>query len=137
MRQPEPLGDQPILQPHHVGVAVARKLHPQPVARLARLPVPDVVGQDDEVALGVVELPFAVQPARKAFAEKLRPGAAGAVQDQDAVSDDAIGVLARLPDGSIVNLDLGQRFAAGEGHVFREEVALDRRGIALGAGAQR
>ncbi len=53
------LGDQLILQLHHVLIAVFRELHAQAVARLARLPVADVVGEDQEIFRGVEQLPGA------------------------------------------------------------------------------
>ena len=54
---PSPSVTQPMLGLDHVDVAVARELRAQPVARLARLAVADVVGQDDEVLRGVERLP--------------------------------------------------------------------------------
>ena len=59
--------------------------------------VADVVGQDDEIALGIEQLALAEQPAGIAVAQKPSPGAAGAVQDQHAVAHDAVGILPRLP----------------------------------------
>jgi hypothetical protein len=45
----QPVDEEPALQLDHVVVVVVREALPQPVARLRRLPVPDVVGDDDEV----------------------------------------------------------------------------------------
>ena len=63
---------QPVLGLDHVVVAVAREPRAQAVARLARLAVADVVGQDDEVLRGVERLAGAEQLAGEAVGEELR-----------------------------------------------------------------
>ena len=50
------------------------------------------------------------------------------MQDQDAVADDAVGVLPRRADGPIVNLHFGHALAAGEREIARDEIAFHRRG---------
>lgn len=125
--EPEPLGDELVLQPHHVGVAVLRKLHAQAVTRLARLAVADVVGQDDEVLLGIERLAFPEQPPAIRGAQEPNARSAGAVQDQDAVTHHAVGVLPRRAHGPVVNLHRRQAFAAAEREIARDEIAFDRR----------
>jgi len=58
VRDAETVGEEAMLQLDHVRVRVMRKLLAEPVTRLARLPVTDVVGDDDEVFVCVE------QPAR-------------------------------------------------------------------------
>ena len=118
-----------MLQRHHIRVAVARELHAQAVARLARLAVADVVRQDDEVPLGVERLPLAEQPAAVGVAEESTAAAAGAVQDQHAVPHDAVGVFPRRAHGAVMNLDLGDAVAAREHVVAGDEIAVDGGGI--------
>ncbi len=80
------------LQLHHVGIAVVRELHVQPVARLARLAVADVVGEDDEVAGSVERLPLAIEATGEAAPEELSARSSRPVQDEDRVVDRAAGV---------------------------------------------
>src|SRR5688500_4394188 len=95
-----------MLQPHHVRVAITRKTHLQAVARLTRLAVSEVVGQDDEIPARVEQLPFSEKATAERLAHELPSGPAGAMQNQDAVPDDSVGILSRLAYGSVMKLQL-------------------------------
>ena len=56
MVHPEPLGHQPVLRLHHVGIGVAREAGPQAVARFAGLPVADPVRENEVVPVGIQQL---------------------------------------------------------------------------------
>src|SRR5262249_45636735 len=94
----EPVGEELVLGCEDVLVAVSRELRAQSVARLARLAVPDVVRQDNEVLRGVEQLSWLEQLARKAAPDKLRTRAARAVHDQHGVGRHALRVLLRRPE---------------------------------------
>ena len=57
----EPFGEERVMRSHHVVVRVLREARVQAVARLARLAVPDAVGQDDEVSRRIENLSRAEQ----------------------------------------------------------------------------
>ena len=63
-------GEQLVLRPHHVAVAVLGEAHVQAVARAAGFAVADAVGEDDEVGRGVEELAGAEELAGELLAEK-------------------------------------------------------------------
>ena len=101
----------------------------QAVARLARVAVADVVGQDDEELRGVERL---ARPEQLA-GELARPtncaaGAAGAVHDQHRVAHHALRVLRTACRGAVVHPQLGQRLAGREPEVSEDVVAFSRRG---------
>ena len=68
---------------NHVKIAVAGKSHSQPVARLARRAVPDAIGHDDEIPLGIKQLPALEELAGEALAQKLSAAAGGAMQGSE------------------------------------------------------
>ena len=104
--------------------------------------MPDVVGEDDEEAFGVEQLALAEKAARVALGHEAPAAPAGAVQDEDRIPYDAVGILARLPDGPIVDPDCGGTLATLERDVARDEIVLDRvrirrlRGGGAGQGQQ-
>src|SRR5450759_705144 len=80
------VGDQPILRLDHVDVAVMGECRVQAVARLARLPVPDAVGENDEIATRIEQLPAAEQRAGEFGPNKLCAASTRSMQDQDRVA---------------------------------------------------
>jgi hypothetical protein len=119
----EVLGEQPVLSLDHVVVVVARKPHPQSVARLARAAVPDPVRQDHVPAGGIERRARAVQLVGERLRHELASGPAGAVNDQDAVRYLASSVALRAAEREVVNPELGELFAGAEGEVLENEVA--------------
>src|SRR5439155_15690569 len=109
-----------VLRANHVVVRVLRKARVQAVARLARLPVADAVGQDDEVARGVEELTGAEELAAKGPRQKARARAAGAVKNEHGVADDARRVAPRRADRPVVQSQLGERLAGAEAEIARD-----------------
>jgi hypothetical protein len=95
--------------------------------------VPDVVGQDDEEPLRVQQLAFPEEAAGERLGEKPAARAAGAVQNQDAVPNDAIGPLLWSAEGPVVQAQLWQHVSAEAGRGS----ALDGSGIRLGRGDPR
>ena len=124
----QPLGDQAILGCDHVHVAVARETGLEAVAGLARLAVTDAVGKDQEEPLGIEQAARPKQLAGETRAHILCPAAAGAVEDEDGVADDALGVALRLAERAVMESQLGERLAGGEAEVLNDKIALRRRG---------
>jgi hypothetical protein len=58
-----------------------------------------------------------------------RPAYAGAVEDEDPVPDDPVGVLAWRTHGAVVQFDLRERLAALEAEIPDDEVPFHRSGI--------
>src|SRR5262245_57148660 len=96
----------------------------QAVAGLARLSVSDRVGQDDEIACGVEQLPWPEERARELVAQERLPGSAGAVHDQHSVPHYAHRIAGRRPDRRVVQSQLGKRLAALKAYILDVEVAL-------------
>ena len=117
------LGDQPMLQLHHVRVAVFREAHAQAVARLARLPVADVVGQDEEV----VRRRRAAGRRRTARRRTAARGTARRVPPvpcriSTALRDAALRVLARRAERAVVQPHLVELFTRREREVADDGV---------------
>ena len=123
------LGDQLILQLHHVLIAVLREAHAQAVARLARLPVADVVGEDEEVVRGVEQLTGAEQLFRELRREELRAGAAGAVQDEDGVRGTALRILLQRAERAVVQPHFVELFPGRKRDVAEDGVVLRHAGL--------
>src|SRR5262249_47888583 len=107
------------------------------VARPGRLAVAEVVRKDDVVARRVQGLALAEQLAGEQLAGKPLPDqalalAAGAVQDEHRVADDALLIAPRRAERTVVDAHLGQGFARGEAEVTEDMIPRRRRGI-LGA----
>ncbi len=94
---PEPLGDQGALGDDHVGVVVVGEFGVQPVRGLGRFAVPDAVGEDDEVAVGVQQAAGGEQHVGELGLEELAARSSRAMQDQHGVGDVALRVLAAGP----------------------------------------
>lgn len=120
MVHPEAFGEEPMLQADHVVVGVARELHPEAVARLGRRPVADAVGQDDVVLRRVEKLAGAEQLVGELRLQELCSASTRAVQDQDRVAHDALGVLLGRAQRPIVQPHLLERLPAREAHVPRD-----------------
>src|SRR5450755_125102 len=80
------VGDQSILRFDHVDVAVMGKCRVQAVARLARLPVPDAIGKNDEIATRIERLPGTEQRACEFGSNELRAASTRSMQDEDRVA---------------------------------------------------
>ena len=106
---PKPLRQQLVLRVDHVVVGVLRELRAQPVARLARLPVADPVGQHDVVPRRVEHLPGPEQLAAEGSAEKCAARPTGSVQHHHRVSDHAGVIANRLAECDVVQAQLRQR----------------------------
>src|SRR4029079_2345163 len=85
---------------------------------LGRLPVPDAVGDDDEVRPRVERAPFFEEDVREVVVQKLLRRAARAVEDEH-------GLARGIADGDVVNPHLGEGLAALEVEVADDEVVLD------------
>src|SRR5215208_6877285 len=111
MRDAQLPGDERVLRGDDVGVVVARELRVQTVARLARLSRADGIGNDDEVRVAVEELPLLEELAGEIRNKKVGARAAGAVEEQYRIADDAAGVADRRTDRSVVDAQFGQHRA--------------------------
>lgn len=67
----EAVRQQVVLRQYHVVIVVSRKVRVQTIARLARPSVADVVGKDDEVAVGVKKLAGPKQNVSKLRGQEL------------------------------------------------------------------
>src|SRR5690348_4410531 len=105
----------------HVRVRIVRELHVQAVAGLARFPVADVVGKNDEVLRCVEKLARSEQQTTEGLREETSPTAAGAVHDNDRIGDLALRVLHGRSDGRIVKSQFRQSLAGGELKVLGDE----------------
>ena len=83
-----------------------------------------VVRKHDEVLAGIERLPVEEQLAGKAGAGELRASPAGAVHDQDRVSDDPLRILLRGAIRAVVHPQLRQRLTRVELEILDDEVAL-------------
>ena len=126
MVDPEAFGEQPVLQGHHVGIGVARELHPLAVAGLRRLAVADAVGQDHVVPGHIEELSGAEQLVGELRLQELGAAASGAMEDQDRVAHHALRVLLGLAQRPVVQPDLGPRLAAPEANITGDPVPFAR-----------
>ena len=74
----------------------------------------DVVGQNDEIALGIEQLALAEEPTGIAVGHKASPGSAGAVEYQHGVAHDAVGILLRTAYRPVVQLHFREGLTALE-----------------------
>ena len=58
MPDAEGFGDQPVLEVDDVAIVIIGEFGFQAIARLARLPMPDAIGEDQVVAVGVEGAPW-------------------------------------------------------------------------------
>ncbi len=128
-RRLQALGHEQVLRAHHVLIAIPGKASPQSVTRLARLAVPDGVWHDDEVPRRIERLAGAEQFAGKPRSDKLRTGAAGAMDDQHGVADASAGVPLWSAHRAVVQPQLRQHLAGREAEVADDVIRLgdDRR----------
>ena len=79
-----------MLEIDHVTVTIVREVHVQAVAGFARLPMPDVIGEDD-VVLGHVEgLSGSEELPGKNVVEELSARSAGTMQNEHSIANDAL-----------------------------------------------
>jgi hypothetical protein len=112
-----------VLKVDHVAVAVVRELAMQAVARLARRPVADVVGDDDEVSLRVDQSARCEEHSREVIVQKLLVGSAGAVQNENRIRGVAARVASERAEGRVVNADVVQCLAVRELVLRDDEIA--------------
>src|SRR4051812_26209928 len=117
-----------MLRVDHVVIVVVREARAHSIARLARAAMADAIREHDVIPRRVEQLPRPEQLSGERAREKAGPRAGGAVQHDDCVANDAVGVLPRRAEGDVVNAQLGQRGAVGEVEIVDDEV---------GAGARR
>lgn len=87
-----------VLRCHHIVIVILREMHPQPVRRLARFAMPNIVRKNDEEFLYIERLPRAKQNIRKYRVQQRMRVAARAVQQQNGIIRVAGGVVVRLAE---------------------------------------
>ena len=120
----QPLGQQQMLRRHHIVVVIVREMRMQPVARLRRPAVPDVVRQHDVILRRIQQLSRSKQHAGKIRRQKLRARPARSVHDQHRVVHVPLRIAMRRAQRSVVQLHLRQRFARPEMKIVRQIVPL-------------
>src|ERR1700682_4995139 len=123
------VGDQPILRLDHVDVAVTGKCRVQAVARLARLPVPDAIGKNDEIATRIEQLAGAEQRAREFRPNELRAASTRSMQDQDRVAHSPLRIALRRAERAVMKAKFRQLLTRCETEILDDEIALRRCGI--------
>ena len=101
----------------------------QAVARLARLPVPDAVRQNDEIAPRIEQLAVAEQRAREFGPNELRAASTRSMQDQDRVTHNPLRVALRRPERAVMKAQFRQLLARRKAEILDDEIALRRCGI--------
>src|SRR5580765_8771583 len=124
----EAFDQQTLLRLNHVAIAVTGKFGAQPIARLARFTVPEIIGDDDIVPGGVEKLAFAEQFARKFRSQKLATAAGSPMQNQNRVTNDAILAL-RGAERPIMHPHFGKILSGLEMKVPNDKIAFSWRGI--------
>src|SRR5262249_32185822 len=105
------------------------------IARLARMPVPDRVGQDDEILGRIEGLARAEQHVGEYLNQKRMPGSSRPVHDQDGVVDLAgLRILSWRAGRRAVQIQRWERLSVFELEIAYDKVVLDRRGIGDGEG---
>ncbi len=125
----EPLREQPVLGLDHIEVAIAGESRPQPIAGLTRVPVADPVGQHDEVPRRIQQLARTEQLSGELRANEIAAVAGRPVQDQDGVSDPALGIGHRLAERAVVNPQLREGLSRGEPELPDDVVAFHGRRV--------
>src|SRR5205814_7553744 len=123
------VAEQPVVGLDHVDVAVMGKCTVQAVARLSRLPVPDAVGKNDEIATRVERLAGAEQRACEFRPNELRAAPASTMQDEDCVANYPLRIALRRADRPVMKAELRQFLIGGEAKILDDEIALRRCGI--------
>ena len=131
------IGDELVFGFDHVGIAVIRKLRMHAVTGFARLAVAEVVGQDDEVLLGIEQLTFAEQLAGESGHIELFSTAGGAMHDEHCITDHALFVALRLAHRAVVDFQFRQRGAVVEMEIVNDVIALGWRRIFGGSNFPR
>ena len=103
----------------------------QPVARFARLPRADAVGEDDVVRCRVEELAGSEELSRELTAEKAAAVPGGPVQNEHCVPYDPRGIAPRCAERHVVNAELGKHGAIRESEIAHDEVARRPRCFAI------
>jgi len=98
----------------------------QPIARLARLAVPDIVRKNDEIAVRVQHLAGTEQHARENRLQQAMPAAARAVHDQHRIRRAPARVARRRAERRVMQPQLRHRFARLEMEVVRHVIAFAR-----------
>jgi hypothetical protein len=92
----------------------------------------EVVGNDDEITPGIERLPWTEELRSKHVshtANEVNAVAAGAMEDEHCVADDAVAVALRLADRRVMNPHLREDVAGEKSEIPDDVVAFDRRRI--------
>ena len=131
----EAVDEQFVLQVDHVEISVVRKLRAQAVAGFARTSMTDIVGNDDEPAVGIERLAGAEELAGKPFGQEIVSSAVGPVQKQHRVIHTAGGIPSGLSDGEVANPEFRQDVTRGKMKVPEHGITMDR--LRIGCGLRR
>src|SRR5437016_6443227 len=110
-------------------VAEARKFRAQTIARLARFAVTNSIRQDDEEFRGIERLTIAEKFAGKFRANELRAASSRSMHDQHGVRRFSLRIFISLPQGTVMDTQLRQRFATRELEIANRVIAFRRCGI--------
>lgn len=113
----QPLDQQAMLRRDPVAVPISGEPGMEPVAGLARFPVPDPIGEDEEVATRIERLALAEEFARELGPEEIGPAPGRPVEDEDGVRYPAVVVPSRVADRAAVDSQFGEGLAGGEAEV--------------------
>src|ERR1700720_13942 len=123
------VGEQPIMRLDHVDVAVMGKSRVQAVARLARLPVANAIGENDEIAARIERLAGAEQRSGEFRPNELRAASARSMQDEDRVAHYPLRIALRRADRAEMKAGLRQLLIGCEAKILDDEIALRGCGI--------
>ena len=103
-----------VLRADHVVISVVRKLHPQAVGRLARLTMPDLIREDDEVFPDIQQLPRTKEDVGKHRVEERVCIPARAMNQEDRIGGVPCSVVPGLPESYVMKAQIRQRLARAE-----------------------
>src|SRR6266567_4099406 len=117
------VGDQSMLHLDHVDVAVMRKCRVAAVARLARLPVSDAIGKNDEIATRIERLPGAEQRAREFGPNELRAASTRSMQHEDRIAHYPLRIALWRADRAVMKAEFRQLLIRCEAEIPDDEIA--------------
>jgi hypothetical protein len=135
------VGDAELLQHQplgldHVVIIIFRELQPQPIGRLRRLSMADIVGKDDPVAADIERLARAIEFIGELGPKKLLAAASRAVEHHDRIVDLSRSVAVRRAKRRVVHTKAAQRLPGSECKFGQRDVALSRRPADGGGGGR-
>src|SRR5690348_13499735 len=87
------------------------ELRVQCLAGPGGFPMPEIIGNDDEVTFRVEQLPLAEEFAGEFWPDELSAAAGGAVKNQNGISNKSVSIPSRRAKCAIMQMRFGQRFA--------------------------